>query len=88
MANTSKREGLLEEIDRENSKGPNRVKCSVWLVLSELSEQDKDDLVAALDNPNIKATVIATVLTNRGYVISDFSVRRHKLKRCACGRIK
>ena len=88
MANTSKRAGLLDAIQTENNKGLNRVKCSVLKVLQTLAEDDQADLLTAIANENIRATVIAKVLTERGCTISDFSVRRHRLKRCACGSIR
>lgn len=88
MANTSKREGLLEAIQTENAKGLNRVKCTVLKVLTGLSDEDQADLLTAIANDKIRATTIAKVLTDRGHVITEFSVRRHRQKRCSCGSIR
>lgn len=88
LSSTPKREGLLDEIKRENSTVKNRPKCGVALVLSELLDVDRADLLEALENKNLRSSVISKVLKSRGFYVSEFSIRRHKLKRCLCGSTK
>lgn len=85
LASTKKQERLLDAIKQENDTGLNKPKCHVAKVLESLSDEDRADLLAALEQRELRATVIAKVLTNRGYPISEFSIRRHKLQRCQCG---
>lgn len=85
LASTRKRESLLDAIKQENDTSQKKPKCHVAKVLESLSDEDRADLLAALEQPDLRSTVIAKVLTNRGYPVSEFSIRRHKLKRCQCG---
>ena len=40
----------------------------------------------ALDDPGYTGIGIATVLTNRGYPVSDYTVQRHRNNKCGCAR--
>ena len=74
--------GLLDDIEsRHVKKGPH---CTIGLALDKLDPKDRNDLIVALDRPDIQGTVIAKVLTERGLVIRPEAVSRHRRRLCNC----
>jgi hypothetical protein len=60
-----------------------RVKgCGISRVLETLDSADRDDLLTALADRNIEHTVIARVLTDRGYNIGRKTVESHRNGGC------
>jgi hypothetical protein len=53
---------------------------------SELSPSDRDILLAALENKLFSTYGLAEQLTQRGFSISETSVRKHRTGKCACAR--
>lgn len=77
------KQSLLEELlHSQRQEG----RCSLRKILKALSAGDRSDLVAALKDDRIYATTIQAVLKERGYDISDSSIRRCR-KSCDCGAL-
>lgn len=53
---------------------------------SELDPSDRDILLAALENKLFSNHGLAEQLTQRGFSISETSIRKHRLGRCSCAR--
>lgn len=61
--------------------------CGVGRVLTALDHADHADLTAALaPDSGISGSVIARVLTARGYNVSGGTVQKHRGGACACPR--
>ena len=60
--------------------------CKVSRLAAELSKEDYDILAAALNDPRWSTTALANALTERGFVIGDGAVRKHRQKTCCCAR--
>lgn len=74
--------GLLDDIENSHvRKGPH---CTVGLTLDKLDAKDRAELIVALDRPDIQGTVIAKVLTARGFVVRPEAVSRHRRRLCNC----
>lgn len=76
--------GLIDDIKQANAamkKGPT---CGMALVLKAMGEAEARELQAALDDETIKGTIIAKVLSERGYTISAHTVSYHRRKGCSC----
>lgn len=75
--------GLLDEIGNEPRRLSGR-RCSVDLIMGELSKTDREDLVAALDDLLIPATTITRVLERRQIELPASAINRHRRRECAC----
>lgn len=73
--------GLLDDIQRLNE--PSKC-CIVGKLLGALQDDDRKELLAAIDDPNIPASKIVIALKRRGYKMSDKSMWKHRRKECAC----
>lgn len=63
----------------------NRAKCAVSAVFDVvLGSKEQEAFSDAINNPNLSAQVISTVMKEEGVEISAFSVRRHRRKECSC----
>ncbi len=71
---------LFDEIMAIHKEGT----CAVKRIIGDLSKDDAADLTKALENTSIPAAHIARVLRNRGHVISDKVLSKHRRKDCAC----
>lgn len=77
--------GLLDEIAKESR--PALPRCTVAVVLDDLSEPERTELVAALSDPvTYTHSAITRVLTRRGYDMHDKRVANHRKGTCACAR--
>ena len=56
--------------------------CQLCTALRTMSDTDRSDVLAAIDNPTIAATAITRALKASGAAISDGNVRRHRLDQC------
>ena len=59
-------------------------RCTVANILDDLSPDDARDLLAAFEDPTIRATDVARVLRDRGYPITAHTLRRHVKRECNC----
>ena len=73
--------GLLEEIQQLND---HEKKCIVGNLIATLDADDREELVAAIADPNIQSSKIVIALKRRGYKMSDKSMWKHRRKECAC----
>jgi hypothetical protein len=71
---------------REQQERTAPPKCGVARTLLALDAADAADLMAALDDPTIPATVISRALNSNGYRVADQSVNRHRRGICGCDR--
>ena len=64
--------------------------CSMNTILGTLNDDEREALMAALANPLIRHTELATVLTNKGFKVSAVTVSRHRNRGesngCRCPR--
>jgi len=59
--------------------------CAVRTILEGLSESDQEILRAALADLDVWSNNgLATSLSERGLVISDGPIRKHRANRCTC----
>lgn len=81
---------IAELQELHNVKSVVKPRCSVHHVLESLPEAERDALLAALDNKQIRHTDLATVLQNRGFIVSAITVSRHRNRGessgCRCPR--
>jgi hypothetical protein len=73
--------GLLDEIQQLNDQ---EKKCIVGNLIATLDADDREELVAAIADPNIQSSKIVIALKRRGYKMSDKSMWKHRRNECAC----
>jgi hypothetical protein len=73
--------GLLEEIQQLND---HEKKCIVGNLIATLDADDREELVAAIADPNIQSSKIVVALNRRGHKVSDKSMWKHRRNECAC----
>ena len=73
--------GLLDEIQLLNEHDK---KCIVGNLIQSLNADDKQELLAAIADPNIQSSKIVVALKRRGYKMSDKSMWKHRRNECAC----
>jgi len=79
--------GLMEEISSEQYAAAMRqVKCRIGLALTSFEGDDKIDLIAALDNPEVQHSAIARALTKHGVRVGYSAVSNHRRGLCGCSR--
>ena len=74
---------LLEEIraqQAEHRKGP---RCSVCVLLSGMSKEDREDLEKAFADSSLYTSVISRALAKRDVNLKEHAVSRHRSGRCA-----
>lgn len=74
--------GILDDIQAE-AVGVKRP-CKVALIADQLQDGDGAELREAVMNPDIPFMAIARVLKQRGFDVSDVTIRRHRIKGCSC----
>ena len=57
--------------------------CRLCTAIRAMSDVDRRDVLAAIDDPTILATVITRALRASGVPVSNDGVRRHRLNQCA-----
>ena len=73
--------GFLEEIQQLNEHDQ---KCIVGNLIQSLNADDKQELLAAIADPNIQSSKIVVALNRRGHKVSDKSMWKHRRNECAC----
>lgn len=73
----------LDGLSAKSHKGP---RCTVWLILNAMSDEDRATLQGVLDDPRYESSQIARVLTSNGHRVADGTVSKHRRKGCACER--
>lgn len=73
--------GLLDEV-REAQRQARIVRCKIQTL--DLSDEDREELDAALSDDTVQASMLGKVLRARGHSVSDDALRRHRGRRCAC----
>lgn len=79
--------GLLQDIQQVNEQArPNQ--CVIYQILDEMTETDRTDLEAALEDATITHVAIARVLHQREYPVGTHgkSVAAHRRGQCGCAR--
>lgn len=56
--------------------------CTTCKVIADASPDDRDALLAAMDDPRISNAGISRILREEGYPIGDSAVRRHRKGEC------
>lgn len=69
----------LSEFERKRD-----ARCVIGRFIPELTAEDKEKLLAALDADHISLVAIADWLTKRGLKTTGATVRTHRLGRCRC----
>ena len=62
-------------------------KCKVSVILQGLSAEDAEILTDAVMNPEWPLTVLSRELMKRDILVSDNTLRRHRLKGCPCWKV-
>jgi hypothetical protein len=67
-----------------NRCGP---RCTVALLLNQLDEEERAELVDCLDDTvGVQTSALTRVLRARGHQIGEASMGRHRRRDCACPR--
>ena len=74
--------GLMDDLKLEHWGPPN--KCPVHKLAATMTEVDRADLLKAVNDGIVPATVIERVLGKRGLVLKHQSIQRHRRKECGC----
>lgn len=77
--------GLMDEIQQEQyaQRAP---KCTVGKALLECDQEERADLIAALDDERYTGAAISRALTKLGYKVKAEALTRHRRGVCACAR--
>lgn len=59
-------------------------KCITGQVLSKLSDDERREVIEALQNPDIPGSAITRALKVWGHDIGASSIYRHRRKECSC----
>lgn len=60
--------------------------CKVRTIAAELSETDAKILLDAVNNPEWQFKSLSNALADKGLVIVDTAIAKHRRKQCACFR--
>jgi hypothetical protein len=79
---------LSDQIKTESNKLISK-RCKIGLLLSDLSEEDKESLVQAFDKPphlagGLSNVQIHRILISEGFEVALSTVDRHRNKYCGC----
>lgn len=77
--------GFLQELDALQVIRQHQRTCLIAEFIKSWSDEEKAAVEAAFDNPKYTGKAIHQVLRNRGAQFSNYPVRRHRMKECACG---
>lgn len=64
----------------------NAALCLVGRKAAELDENDNRILQESIDNPLWSTTALTAALTERGFVVGETALRKHRKMECACAR--
>jgi hypothetical protein len=74
--------GLMDDLKLEHWGPPN--KCPVNKLAQSLPADEAAELLQAVNDGIIPATVIERVLAKRQLVLKHASIQRHRRKECGC----
>ena len=60
--------------------------CKVRTVAADLTPKDAEILLEAVNNPAWAFKTLSNELAERGLVITDLSIARHRRQQCSCFR--
>ena len=75
--------GLMDEFKQERFGPP--IKCGVHKLVELLGGQDGAELLKAVDDTLIPATVIEKVLARKHQTLKAVAINRHRRGECSCG---
>lgn len=83
--------GLLEEAQQEQAGRRRGDECGVGRLLRRVSDEERLEIQALLDDDDLTSPVITTVLQRHGYDVKYQAVQRHRRERgranaCQCPR--
>ena len=64
----------------------NNFLCLVGQKRLELSEEDKQILDASFEDPRWASSALRRALIERGFLVGETALRRHRAKECSCAR--
>lgn len=70
--------------DKEPSTRPNRLRCSVGVMLSEMPDDDRKTAESWLANPVYSAPALLSRFQDEDYICKITSIGHHRRKRCSC----
>lgn len=76
--------GIYSEILKESDKTS---ACIMQRLLAEASDQDREEINQALDNPTISTNAILKVLNKNNFNLGYTALNKHRKKDCSCGNI-
>lgn len=76
--------GLMDEFKTERHGPP--LKCAVHKLVELLGGQDGAELLQAVNDNIIPATVIQRVLARRNLSLASAMITRHRRGECGCGK--
>jgi hypothetical protein len=60
--------------------------CAVMVRAAELEPADLKILLEAIDDKRWSTLGLAETLTERGFIIGETTLRKHRVRKCACAR--
>jgi len=60
--------------------------CIIARKAADLSKEDQQVLETAINNPRWTVSALTRALVERGFVVGDTALRKHKRGDCACAR--
>lgn len=72
---------MLEGLSRPE---PRAGYCKVDDILQKLDEGDRKILISAIDDPSWVAKQLSKALRERGLLLSDTTILRHRRRECIC----
>ena len=73
---------LSDALKAETAKRPGPL-CTVCIIITTLSKDDRDSLDAAFADVSVTGTAITRALQSEGHEVRAEAVRRHRDNRCA-----
>lgn len=64
----------------------NKAVCKVERLAAELSQEDKEILESALADSRWTTNALVSALADRGFVVGDTALRKHRDGKCCCAR--
>lgn len=77
---------LADEVRALMAESARSPRCKVGLMLDAMKAAERADLESVLADPTVHRSVIAKVLTARGWQIGESSLTRHTRGVCQCPR--
>lgn len=75
---------LADDLSGLANEPVSRMRCSIGLLLESLDGSDRDALVVAVYDDNVRPTSLSRVLRSHGHKVSEQTIRRHRRRECRC----